>query len=391
MFVAKNKPRTYYIKTYGCQYNKADSERIAADYQARGMVEIDNWREADEVVINTCAVRQSAEDRVHGFLNNIKIYLAENQKPKPKLILTGCMTHYGSEKLLEMLPMIDEVLPVNEVGFNYQALRKDKHHAFVQISTGCNSFCTYCIVPYSRGRERSRPFAEIIKEIKLLADQGYTEITLVGMNVNSWGLEKVGVPLRKMLMDRGKKILPSDLPENASQYLKPNGTPPFVKLLQAISEFDQIKKIRFLTSNPWDFHDELIKEVGKNKKIDRYVHLPVQSGSNSVLQRMNRGYTRESYLTVVKKLKQADENITIGTDIIVGFPGETEAEFQETVSLAKQIDFKIAFVAMYSPRPGTVAWRLYEDDIPHKEKKRRWLILDRLINRKHLNERPKIV
>ncbi len=386
-----NKPRTYYIKTYGCQYNKADSERIAADYHARGMVEVDDWQKADEIVVNTCAVRQKAEDRVHGFLHNIDVYLKETKKPKPKIIFTGCMTHHGVEKILKMFPIVDEVLPVNEVGFNHQALRKDKNHAFVQISTGCNSFCTYCIVPYSRGRERSRSFREIIHEVKSLADQGYSEITLVGMNVNSWGLEKVGVPLRKMFMDREKQILPNDLPENASQYLKPKGTPPFVKLLRAISDFNQIKKIRFLTSNPWDFHDELIEEVGKNKKIDRYVHLPVQSGSNSVLKRMNRGYTRESYLKVVKKLKQADPEITIGTDIIVGFPGETEAEFEETVDLANQVDFQIAFVAMYSPRPGTTAWRMYEDDVPYKVKKRRWLVLDNLINQKHLDERPKIV
>lgn len=385
------KPRAYYIKTYGCQYNKADSERIAADYYARGMVEVNNWQKADEIVVNTCAVRQKAEDRVHGFLHNIDVYFKETGKPKPKIIFTGCMTHHGAEKILEMFSIVDEVLPVNEVGFNNQALRKDKNHAFVQISTGCNSFCTYCIVPYSRGRERSRSFEEIMNEVRSLADQGYTEITLVGMNVNSWGLEKVGVPLRKLLMDKDKKIDLKDLPENTSQYLKPDGLPPFVKLLKAVTALDEIKKVRFLTSNPWDFYDELIEEVGKNKKIDRYVHLPVQSGSNTVLARMNRGYTRESYLEIVRKLKDADPEITIGTDIIVGFSGETEAEFKETMDLVKQVDFKVAFVAMYSPRPGTTAWRMYEDDVPYEVKKRRWRVLDNLINQKHLDERPKVV
>ena len=362
-----------------------------ADYAARGMVETDNWRRADEIVVNTCAVRQKAEDRVHGFLHNIDVYFKETYKPKPKIIFTGCMTYHGAERLLKMFPIIDEVLPVNEVGFNNQALRKDKDHAFVQISTGCNSFCTYCIVPYSRGRERSRSFEEIMTEVKSLADQGYTEITLVGMNVNSWGLEKVGVPLRKLLMDKDKKIDLKDLPDNASQYLKPDGLPPFVKLLRAVTSLAKIKKVRFLTSNPWDFYDELIEEVGKNKKIDRYVHLPVQSGSNSVLKRMNRGYTVESYLEVIKKLKTADPEIVIGTDIIVGFPGETEAEFLETVELVKTTDFKVGFVAMYSPRPGTTAWRMYEDDVPHKVKKKRWRILDKLINQKNLSQRPQIV
>ena len=221
-------------------------------------------------------------------------------------------------------------------------------------------------------------------------DVGYTEITLLGMNVNSWGLEKLGIGFRKLMLSN-KNFTREDLPDNQSQYLTPTGTPPFVKLLQAISEFPQITKIRFLTSNPWDFHDELIAEIARNKKIDRYVHLPVQSGSNNVLYRMNRGYTRESYVDLVKKLRAADPEIVIGTDIIVGFPGETEAEFEETVSLAKEIDWKIGFVAIYSPRPGTASWRIYEDDILHAEKKRRWEVLDQIINKDNFDDRPVVV
>lgn len=181
------------------------------------------------------------------------------------------------------------------------------------------------------------------------------------------------------------------LPDNQSQYLPVEGTPPFVKLLRAISQFDQIATIRFMTSNPWDFHDELIEEVGRNKKIDRYVHLPVQSGSNAVLYRMNRGYTRESYIELVKKLRAADPDIVIGTDIVVGFAGETEEEFQETVDLARQMNWQVGFVAMYSPRPGTASWRIYPDDIQHAEKKRRWEILDQIINKDNLKKRPKVV
>ena len=193
------------------------------------------------------------------------------------------------------------------------------------------------------------------------------------------------------MMMRDDDFSRKDLPDNQSQYLKPKGTPPFVKLLQDISKFKQIKLIRFMSSNPWDFHDELITEIGQNKKIDRYVHLPVQSGSNSVLYRMNRGYTREKYLEVVNKLRQADSKIVLGTDIIVGFPGETDDEFQETVDLAKKVNWKLAFVAIYSPRPGTVSWKIYEDDIPHKIKKKRWDILEKLINKKNLSERPIVV
>ncbi len=381
---------SYFIYTFGCQSNKSDSERIAGDYTARGYVSAQSWRSCDELVINTCAVRQRAEDRAKGFLINVLAYFHKSHKRKPKIIVTGCMIHHGADKLRQILPGVDEVLPIAEVGFNHPAVRTDTVHGFVPISTGCNSFCTFCIVPYSRGREKSRPLDEILAEIKLLVDQGYSEITLLGMNVNSWGLEKVGIGFRKLMMEN-PQFTRSDLPDNQSQYLPASGTPPFVKLLRAVSQFDQIKTIRFLTSNPWDFHDELITEVATNKKIDRYVHLPVQSGSNSVLYRMNRGYTRESYIQLVKKLRQADPDIVIGTDIIVGFPGETEAEFEETVSLAKQMDWHVGFVAIYSPRPGTASWRIYPDDIPHAVKKRRWEILDQIINKDNLKRRPKVV
>lgn len=381
---------SYYIHTFGCQSNKSDSERIAADYEARGITEAKDWKSCTELVINTCAVRQRAEDRARGFLYNVVTYFEEAGLSRPKIILTGCMTHHGSEKLYEMLPAVDEILPINEVGFNQGAIRKDTKHAWVPISTGCNSFCTFCIVPYSRGREESRSFESIVEEVEALVHKGYSEITLLGMNVNSWGLEKVGIGFRKLLLEK-KEFKRTDLPDNQSQYLTPTGTPPFVKLLQKISSYPEITTIRFMTSNPWDFHDELIEEIGKNKKIDRYVHLPVQSGSNAVLYRMNRGYTRESYLELVRKLRAADPDITIGTDIIVGFPGETKEEFEETLSLAKAVDWSIAFVAMYSPRPGTGSWRMYEDDVPHPEKKRRWEVLDEYINKRQLATRPKVV
>src|SRR3990167_3178159 len=351
---------SYYIHTFGCQSNKSDSERIEGDYQARGYTPAKSWKTADEVIINTCAVRQRAEDRAKGFIHNIVTYFEEKGKPRPKLILTGCMTHHGNKHLLEMIPVVDEILPINEVGFNQAAVR----------------------------REQSRPMDSILSEVHDLVAKGYTEITLLGMNVNSWGLEKIGIGLRKMLIDRNNTPRASDLPTNQSQYKKFRGTPPFVKLLQEISKVDGIGKIRFLSSNPWDFHDELITEIAHNAKIDRYIHLPIQSGSNSVLKRMNRGYTRQDYLNLVQKLRRSIPDVVIGTDIIVGFPGETDQEFQDTVVLAKKIGWKIGFVAIYSPRPGTTAWRLYPDDIPHKIKKQRLDILDQIINKDNLNQRP---
>jgi len=384
------KQKTYYIHTFGCQSNKSDSERIAGDYEAKGYTEAKSWKQCDDLVVNTCAVRERAEHRAKGFLHNVVVFFHEKGLQRPKIILTGCMVHHGNDKLYEMLPMIDEILPINEVGFNNATVRKDRKHAWIPISTGCNSFCTYCIVPYSRGREKSRSMDSILDEVQRLVDEGYSEITLLGMNVNSWGLEKVGIGFRKLMLEN-KEFKREDLPDNQSQYLKPKGIPPFVKLLQKISKFDEIKKIRFMSSNPWDFHDELIEEVGKNKKIDRFVHLPIQSGSNAVLYRMNRGYTKERYLEVVEKLRKADPEIVIGTDIVVGYAGETIEEFQETVDLAKKIDWKVGFVAIYSPRPGTAGWKIYPDDIPHKEKKRRWEVLDQIINKNNLDDRPIVI
>ena len=204
--------KTYYIKTFGCQSNKSDSERIEGDYQARGYKPTTSWKKADEIIVNTCAVRQRAEHRAQGFINNVVKWF-ENEssavprkssghpvRMKSKIILTGCMTHHGKQKILEMMPEVDEVLPVGEVGFNQTTIRRDKIHAWIPISEGCNSFCTFCIVPYSRGREKSRQMDDILQEVSDLAKKGYKKITLLGQNVNSWGLEKVGIGYRKILL-----------------------------------------------------------------------------------------------------------------------------------------------------------------------------------------------
>jgi len=374
-----------FIKTFGCQANKSDSERILGDYLSRGYRETADWHEANEIVVNTCSVRQSAEDRVTGFLLNVEKYFSG--KNRPKIILTGCMLHFNEKEIKELLPQIDEILPVGEVGFNQKAIRKDKISAYVPISSGCNSFCTFCIVPFSRGRERSRPLEDIVSEVRQLAGEGYREITLLGQNVNSWGLEKVGVALRKMFMDK-EKFSVEKIPSNDSQYFKPEDTPPFVTLLRAVSEVEGVEKISFFTSNPWDFWDELIDEIATNLKIDRFIHLPVQSGSNRILHLMNRGYTRESYLSLINKIKTKVPDAVFGTDIIVGFPGETDADFQDTLDLITRVGFKAAFIARYSPRPGTVSSRLFPDDISAKVKKQRWEILDQIANKNNLSSRP---
>lgn len=378
--------KKYFIKTFGCQQNESDSERIEGDYQARGYKPTGDWRKADDIIVNTCAVRQRAEDRAKGFINNVVSHFNIIKRTRSKIILTGCMTHHGEKKLLEMVPELDQVLPINEVGFNQTAIRRDKTHAWVPISEGCNSFCTFCIVPYSRGREKSRLMDDILREVTDLAKQGYKRITLLGQNVNSYGLERVGIGYRKLLLN--KNFTSSQIPSNISQYLRPKGIPPFVKLIKEISKINGIDWIRFITSNPWDFRDELIDEIARNKKIDRFIHLPVQSGSDRILKLMNRGYTAADYLNLIAKLRRVAPDITIGTDIIVGFPTETEGDFEQTVNLAKLADWVIAFVAQYSPRPGTAAWRIYPDDIPPKVKKHRWEILDELINKKNFDRRP---
>ena len=194
-----------------------------------------------------------------------------------------------------------------------------------------------------------------------------------------------------MLMRQERELSREEIPDNRTQYEKPSGIPPFVKLLQAVSSYDQIKKIRFLTSNPWDFHDALIQEIASNPKLDRFIHLPLQSGSNAVLYRMNRGYTKEHYRELVRKLRDAVPDVVIGTDLIVGFGGETEEEFMETVEFSKEMDWKVGFVAMYSPRPGTASFKLYPDTLSHAEKKRRWEVLDKIINKDNLTVRPKVV
>src|SRR3989339_686833 len=215
-----------FIKTFGCQANKSDSERILGDYFSRGFTETDDWKSADEIVINSCSVRRSAEDRVRGFVLNIVKHFS--QSPRPKIILTGCMLFRSEKETRELLPEVDEVLPIGEVGFNQPAIRKDLLHAFVPISSGCNSFCTFCIVPYARGREKSRPQEDILSEVNDLAAQGYTEITLLGQNVNSYGLEKAGIGYRKLLMSRESFTL-TDIPSNQSQYFPPRQHPAICK------------------------------------------------------------------------------------------------------------------------------------------------------------------
>lgn len=366
--------KKYFIYTWGCAMNEADSQRIAGFYESRGFKLAKKAEEADEIVLTTCSVRKSAEDRVLGLVLNLAKQFSQ-LKHRPKLILTGCMLHYGERKLREILPDIDEFKHISEIGFSQPSVRSDKKHALIPISTGCNSFCSYCVVPLARGREKSRPEEEILDEIIKLVKLGYEEFTLLGQNVNSFGLEKIGMSMRKRL--DSKKSLPS----NQSQYKVFKGDPPFVKLLDKICAIDGVKKVNFMSSNPWDFHDELIDCIARNPKINRELHIALQSGDDEILAKMNRGYTSAQYLALINKIREKVSGVSFTTDLIVGFPGETEEQFQHTVDLCKKINFNIAYVNRYSPRPGTVSAKLYPDDVHDLEKKRRWKVLDEMINR----------
>lgn len=403
----------YFIKTFGCQQNVADSERIAGYYEARGYKSAKTYKDADVIVINTCVVKQQAEDRVYGLVRNLAPLKEKN--PNLKIIVTGCLvgaavrepTGVMIKRLRERLPQVDEFLPIEEVGFEYQAIRQDKTHAWVPISCGCNNFCTFCIVPFSRGREISRPFADIVSEVKDLAIKGYREVTLLGQNVNSYGADLIlGEDNIQRIRDvNGKTYFQSNEKKysNGKGYKLPNGRvvkPVIVKhlgrfriptlfpyLLEELCGIEGIEKISFLSSNPWDFSDELIDTIAKNPKISREIHLPTQSGNNEVLRRMNRWYTREEYLALVKKIKEKIPEVSLTTDIIVGFPGETWEAFLNTVELAKEVGFQKAYISEYSPRPQTAAWKVFPNEISHHEKNRRFHILDELINGKKFTGR----
>ncbi len=377
----------YFIVTYGCQANKADSERIAGWLEEQKMTPAKNINKADYIIINTCMIREAAENRVYGLVNNLKKLKVKSSKLK--VVVTGCMIGLAMRdksgrfmiKIKKAMPQVDEFLPIEEIGFDHKPVRDNQIHAWVPISNGCNNFCTYCVVPYTRGREVSRPFAEIIQEIQQLARDGYSEITLVGQNVNSYGADLVkNNKLPELLR---KKNLKAVMVKHLGRLRIPTLFP---HLLNEVCKIPGIKKVDFMSSNPWDFSDELIKTIKSNTNIVRHLHLPLQSGDNEVLKRMNRWYTSDEYLKLVKNLKLKIKNLKLSTDIIVGFPGETQEQFNNTVKLVKKVGFTKAYISQYSDRPNTAAHKALVDNVSYQEKKQRWKILDDLINQKNLQK-----
>ncbi len=353
----------YKIVTYGCQMNEHDSERIAYLLENMGYQRTEDKAEADFILYNTCLVRENAELKVYGQIGTYKRWKEEN--PEKVLAISGCMMQTGPAKdiIKEKYPQVDLVFGTRNIAKLPQLLarhmetgerifdtetyeddqlaydRSSERFAYVNISTGCNNFCSYCVVPYARGRETSRSSEEIIKEVQALAARGYKEIMLLGQNVNSYGND-------------GDEIS-------------------FAELLKRVHEIDGIERIRFMSSHPKDVPDELIDVIASSPKIERHFHLALQSGSNKVLREMNRKYDRDQFIALAKKLRDRVPGIALSTDIIVGFPGETEEDHQDTIDLCKEVRFDSAFTFIYSPRPGTVAAKR-DDQIPEEVSSRRF-------------------
>jgi len=345
--------KKYYIITYGCQMNKSDSERIASVLENTGYKSAPNINGADLIVVNMCSVRQSAVNRVYGL--NKKLANLKKNKPALKTILTGCIL--GAD-LKKMKNKFDQIKPVSvERCLSAIPLHSSSFSAYVPIMTGCDNFCSYCVVPYTRGREYSRPASEIISEIQKIVKKEYREIILLGQNVNS--------------------------------YKNKNGQY-FPELLKAIHNIPGNFWLSFLTSHPKDFSDELIEVMADSPKICPYLHLAIQSGDNQILEKMNRNYTVKQYQKIISKVRKKIPQINISTDIIVGFPGETKKQFANTKKLMRKVKFDMAYIAQYSPRPHTKAIQL-KDNISIKEKKERAQALNQILKKTALQNNQKYI
>ena len=338
----------YCLITYGCQMNASDSERYAGQLEELGYTMTEDAELADVILMNTCCVRETAEDKVLGKIGEFKHLKARNNDLI--IAVTGCMAQEWQERLFKRAPHLDLVIGTHNIhklidlikereGKRGHALATDmdgnvfydiptrrfqKFFAWVPIMNGCNKFCTYCIVPYVRGREVSRPLEEIVEEVRNLADEGYKEITLLGQNVNSYGLDFK------------------------------DGTD-FSALLYAVEEIDGIERVRYMTSHPKDMTFAMVDAIAQCSKVVTHLHLPVQSGSTELLKKMNRGYSAEHYLELIEYVREKIPDVVLTTDLIVGFPGETEGMFQDTLKLLKKVRYDMAYTFIYSPRTGTPA------------------------------------
>lgn len=374
-----------YLKTYGCQMNENDSEHILGILNSLGIKEVNNYREATLLLINTCCVRKSAEDKVYGKLGEFKKFKLQN--PQLVIGMCGCIPAKEGESLKQKFSFLDFLLPpsainnlpqiiskirnikyeVGDVKHYESALRKSTIKTFVKAIEGCNYACSFCIVPRVRGKEVSRPPQEIYNEIKFLAENNFKEITLIGQNILSYGRD-----LRRQNLFFKKDEIP------------------FITLLEKIHNIEGIKRIRFVTSHPRDLNKEIIKTINKMPKVCKYFHLPIQSGDDEILRLMKRGYSTAYYKKLIEEIRSEIPSATITTDIIVGFPGETEKHFNNTLNFIKEICFDLAFTFRYSTREGTKASN-FLNQVPFKEKQKRLQILNQVQNEISLNKSKKFI
>ena len=374
----------YHIITFGCQMNRSDSERVAAVFEHLNYSAVLAPEDADFIVINACSVRQTAIDRIWGFLEK---FSALKEEKKLTTILTGCVLEEDKARLekrfdfvfnIKNLAELEKFLHerndyTNENYFETLPKYADNYRAFVPIMTGCNNFCSYCAVPYVRGREQSRTVSEILTEIKKLAASGCKEITLLGQNVNSFN------------------------PIDADNFSKENSfTHNFAKLLWEVNQINGLERIMFVAAHPKDMHDEVIEALALPRMMN-FLHLALQSGDNEILNKMNRKYTAEDYLKIIEKIRTVRPEIAIGTDLIVGFQGETREQFENTLDIYKKIRFDIAYPAMYSARTGTKAAD-FADTVSREEKRKRWHEVQDLmekttleINQKYNNQEVEVL
>ena len=385
----------YSILTMGCQLNENDSEKLCGMIEKMNYTKTENLADSNLIVFNTCCVRENAEDRLFGKLGEVKKYKEE----KGTIIaIGGCMMQekHIVEKLRQSYPFFDivfgthtlhqfptdlyqilcshkrieDILDIDgEIIEGLPIKRDDNIKASVTIMNGCNNFCTYCIVPYVRGRERSRSPKDILQEIENLAKQGYKEVTLLGQNVNSY-----------LRIEREKQI----------PFEEYQGVHSFATLLRAVNEIQGIERIRFISPHPKDFTDDVIEAIRDCDKVCKLIHLPLQSGSTQILKVMNRKYTKEQYLALVEKMKKMIPNVTFSTDIIVGFPGETEEDFADTLDVVEKVGFEQVYMFIYSRRVGTPADKM-ENQIPEEIKHERFERLKKLVEQKMEKQNQKYV
>ncbi|MCK4781926.1 tRNA (N6-isopentenyl adenosine(37)-C2)-methylthiotransferase MiaB [Candidatus Parcubacteria bacterium] len=374
----------YYIITFGCQMNHSDSERIASVLEKAKYKKAPKIEGADLIVVNMCSIRRSAVDKVHGVVAKFKKLQTKNYKLKT--VLTGCILKKDRKKFAEKFDLIFDIkdlpnwlksLKNTKNYFKIKPKYQNKFSACIPIMTGCNNFCSYCVVPYTRDREFSRPAKDILNEIRNLIKHGYKEVWLLGQNVNSYK-SKIQNP------NYSKSNLKSKCQNQKFKIIN------FAKLLKMVNDIPGDFWIRFTSSHPKDFSAQLINSMAKCEKNTPYLNLPFQSGDDKILKKMNRNYTVKEYKKLIKKIRKKNPDITLSTDIIVGFPGETKKQFENTVKLFKEIKFDMAYISRYSPRPETSALKL-KDNVSLREKKKRKEILNNILKKIALEKNKKYI